>query len=61
MSNIERKFSMEDILPVIEDNYQKKDYFTVKLTFPMDKKRQVVAWMKQNKKRLVDEILEKVE
>ena len=54
-------FSMEDILPVIEDSYQKKSYFTVKLTFPMDKKKQIVSWMRENKQRLVDEILARVE
>lgn len=55
------KFSMEDILAVIDDNYQQKRYFTIKLTFPMDKKKQVIAWMRKNKQSLVDEVLAKVE
>ena len=55
------KFLMEDILPVIDGGYQQKEYFTVKLTFPMDKKKQVIAWMRENKQKLIDEVLKNVE
>ena len=51
-------FSVDDI----DDNMDVEaegDYWTTKLTFPIDKKKQVSSWLREHKEDICREIIER--
>ena len=54
-------FSMEDIVPVMTEDREDTEYFTVKLTFPRSKKKQILAYLRGNKEEICRDIMEKAE
>lgn len=54
-------FSVDDIDDNMDVDENEGNYWTTKLTFPMDKKKQVSAWLRKHKEDIVNEIIRRAD
>ena len=59
--DIDDNFSIDNINDNMDVDEDENDYFTTKLTFPMGKKKQVLAWLREHKEDIVKEIIARSE
>ena len=59
--DIPEMFSVDDIDDNMDVDENESDYWTTKLTFPMEKKKQVSAWLREHKEDIVNEIIRRAD